>query len=127
MDSDFQADGGLSFLESQTPALDAVILLVCDQPFITAQLIDQLIDTHQATDKAIVATAYANTIGVPALFSRSLFPSLRALTKAGAKSVISRYRDQTVSVPFPKGEIDIDTPADAEWMGSLPAPRHPAS
>lgn len=87
---------------------------------ITTHLINQLVDIYYKADKAIVASAYANTVGVPAFFSHSLSPALRKLTKAGAKSVIDRYRNQVISVPFSKGEIDIDTSTDAEkWLASL--------
>jgi len=63
----------------------------------------------------IVACAYQNTLGVPALFRRKLFPELLALdAQAGAKKLIKKYQSQTAAIRFPEGAFDVDTPADYE-------------
>lgn len=104
---------GLTHLLEIDPALDALVITVCDQPFLTAEIIDGLIDEHLRSKTLIVASAYGNTIGVPALFGKQLFSEISRLKgKRGAKQIIEKYRSQTVSLPFPKGNIDIDTPED---------------
>ena len=64
---------------------DQVILTVCDQPYVDYKLIDDLISRQQATGRPIVASSYQKTLGVPALFDRSLFPELMALTGQSIK------------------------------------------
>jgi molybdenum cofactor cytidylyltransferase len=74
-------------------------------------------DAHETTGKPIVASSYADTLGVPALFHRSKFEALVALPDGmGAKSLITRQPDQVASIPFEAGAIDIDTAEDFESL-----------
>src|SRR5439155_18614243 len=57
---------------------DAVVLVTCDQPLVEGSVIAQLIAAQQKTGKPIIASSYANTLGVPALFERSYFEALLA-------------------------------------------------
>jgi molybdenum cofactor cytidylyltransferase len=67
--------------------------------------------------KPIIASAYAETIGIPALFDRSCFPDLLRLKgDSGAKGIILAQPHDVASFDFPSGEIDIDTPADYEKL-----------
>ena len=70
-----------------------------------------------ATKKSIVASRYADTLGVPALFDRSLFDQLLSLgNEAGAKSIILRNRECVAQLSFPEGAIDIDAWEDLEKL-----------
>ena len=74
-----------------TPNVEAVVLLVCDQPFVNADTIRSLINIQEETKKSIVASSYAGTLGVPALFDRSVCRELLSLgDEAGAKSQACR-------------------------------------
>lgn len=91
----------------------AAILLTCDQPHVSADLLRQLIAASRDGEN-MAASQYAGTIGIPALFPRRSFPELLALTGGnGAKSLLRKGADAVGCVPFPEGRIDIDTPADA--------------
>lgn len=95
--------------------VDGVIIMLCDQPFVTRAVIDNLIYKQQETGKRIVASSYQDTLGVPALFKRSLFAELLSLKgQEGAKKLLSSYPDEIAVIPFEKGAIDIDTIADYE-------------
>ena len=84
---------GVRRLIDKAPTLEAVVLLVCDQPFVEARTIARLITLREKTKRAIVASRYANTLGVPALFDRSCFQELLALDNStGAKTVILSNR-----------------------------------
>jgi molybdenum cofactor cytidylyltransferase len=96
-----------------SPLVEAAILLLCDQPFVSAPTIHQLQSVYRSTNNPIIASAYQNTIGVPALFDSTLFLELTGLTQAeGAKKVIQRHINSVVTVEFPQGAIDLDTPSD---------------
>src|SRR5437763_12751430 len=100
--------------------VDAAMLLVCDQPFVDATVIKQLISLREKTAKQIVASSYANTLGVPALFDRSCFRELLALDdESGAKAIILSNPERVAELPFPQGEIDIDTMEDWEEFKTL--------
>lgn len=106
---------GLTILQSIHPPVKAVVMLLCDQPFVSASLVHQLIEVHHRTGKPIVASEYAGIVGVPALFSHVLFPVLMTLqADRGARYVIQTRVQAVARVPFPLGAIDIDTPSDYE-------------
>jgi molybdenum cofactor cytidylyltransferase len=101
----------IQYLSSSLNEVDSAILTVCDQLFISVSLINQLIQAYRLSRNPIVASAYSDTLGVPALFDRQLFPELAALKGGeGAKSVIKRHG--AIGVDFPEGSIDLDTPED---------------
>ncbi len=91
----------------------AVIVMVCDQPFVSAEIIDRLIAKFLEEKTSIVASKYSKTFGVPALFERDMFRDLMDLrgTK-GAKTLIVKYQGLAAFIDFPEGNIDIDTAED---------------
>jgi len=98
---------------SAAPALDALLMMVCDQPLATAGLVKTLVAARAETGKPIVACAYSGALGVPVLFDRALFPRLASLPDArGAKQLISESPGRVAGVAFREGAIDIDTPSD---------------
>lgn len=117
---------GLRHLLSLRPDVDAVILLACDQPFLEAGVITSLIAWHESSGKPIVASSYAGTLGIPALFHRSCFESLLALPEdSGAKILIESRSADVAQMEFEQGAIDIDTPADFEGLTSSDADSPP--
>jgi len=95
--------------------LQNVIITVCDQPFVSSSLFQQLIQEQIKNKKHIVASAYADTIGTPALFTAKYFPGLMGLTgDQGAKGLLKKYSEDLATVDFPDGYIDIDTQEDYE-------------
>src|SRR5439155_8612898 len=106
------------------PEVGALVFLLCDQPFVDGNHIRRLIEASRATGNPMAASNYAGTLGVPALFARECFPALRALhPTAGAKQLFARRPDEVAAVPFPDGEIDLDTPEDyARWLARTPVP-----
>jgi molybdenum cofactor cytidylyltransferase len=108
---------GIQGLIKSLPDVEASVLLVCDQPAVNVRVIQRLIALHETTGKSIVASSYADTLGVPALFSRSVFEELLSLgDKAGAKSIVLRSRERVASLSFPEGQTDIDTWEDWEKL-----------
>jgi molybdenum cofactor cytidylyltransferase len=104
-------------LEQLPNFVEAVVLLTCDQPYLDASIVSQLIAARAETGKPIVASSYADTLGVPALFDRSCFDDLLALPDdSGAKSLIAARPDEVAAVPFEKGALDIDTPSDFQRL-----------
>ena len=107
---------GLSVLEA-SGEIEAAILLLCDQPFVTSKVINRLTDTYYARRPPLVVSEYETggerTQGVPALFSRALFPELMSLSGAeGAKRIIARHASEAVCVAVPEAVFDVDTPDD---------------
>ena len=104
---------GIQHLIDSATEPDAAILLACDQPFVSAAAVRQLIQLRLTSGKPIVASAYAATLGIPALFDRSCFLDLLQLKgDSGAKGIILSRQHDVAPFNFPAAAIDIDTPAD---------------
>ncbi|WP_414517726.1 nucleotidyltransferase family protein [Nostoc sp. PCC 9305] len=111
---------GLELLNNLPQKIEAVVITLCDQPFVSPQIINQLVDTYYSTKKPIIACEYGDTLGVPALFSQTFFSELATLKEtSGAKRVINHNLNEVFSIPFPLGGIDIDTPKDYEQLLSI--------
>ena len=112
---------GLEGLLTANPEAGAAVFLLCDQPRMTARIISDLIAAHRRTRRPVIASSYGGSLGVPALFGRSLFARLRRLEgSAGAKQVIQEGASDAHFLPFPGGEVDVDTPDDFSRLIALP-------
>lgn len=101
---------GVAALSSES---EAVVILLADQPRVTAEVINRLIDTYLQEGKRIVASAYRGAVGVPVLFDAALYLELLTLEgDAGARSVIETYPQHGVAVALEDGWQDVDTPED---------------
>jgi len=111
---------GVRALESCVPDAPGVILLVCDQPRLSATHIRNLIESFRRnSETAAVASVYQNTRGIPAILPRALFARLLALRgDEGARSILKDPHCATVEVPFAGGEIDIDSIDDLNQIKS---------
>lgn len=110
---------GIQCLNTTTNNIEAVVLTVCDQPFVSTQIINQLVVAYHNTKKPIIASEYSSTLGVPALFSHRFFSELTDLKETeGAKQIIQKYNHEVFCIPFPEGAIDIDTPNEYEKLKS---------
>ncbi|HEY2138982.1 MAG TPA: NTP transferase domain-containing protein, partial [Chthoniobacterales bacterium] len=97
------------------------VLLTCDQPSVQAHTIAALFAEHEKTAKPIIASSYAETLGVPALFDSSCFKDLLTLRgDSGAKSLIENRPNDVASIAFEGGAFDIDTPSDFQRLSANP-------
>ncbi len=102
---------GLAALLKREPGLNAVLIIVGDQPFVSTVLIDRLVIAYRSQRHHIVASGYLDTVGVPALFSDRYFAELLNLNSdAGARRIIQQHLLETYTIDFPQGAIDLDTP-----------------
>jgi len=100
----------------------AVLIMLTDQPLVTPALLRQLVAQQQQTHAPIVAAAYGDTLGVPAIFDHYLLPELQQLQGAqGANRLIADRGAAVGRVAFPAGLLDIDTPEQYRaLMNQLP-------
>ncbi|WBA42496.1 nucleotidyltransferase family protein [Hymenobacter canadensis] len=102
---------GLAYLDALPQPPTAVTVMLCDQPFVTPALLAELRDTYVRTGRPIVASAYAETQGVPVYFATEALSLLRALPAgAGAGQLLRQHAALVATVPFPLGAVDVDTP-----------------
>jgi molybdenum cofactor cytidylyltransferase len=110
---------GIKAIAETSPAAEGVILLVCDQPFVTASLLNDLIAAYQKTARPVVACSYEATFGPPVFFHHSLFEELlQQKGDIGARGVVRQHADTVEVIPFPEGTFDVDTEADYKRIQS---------
>lgn len=105
---------GIERLNEILPFAGALLMLA-DQPFITAEHLNLLAEKYRDlhSTNQIIAAAYDQTIGVPALFSAAFFDDLVTLSgDEGAKAVIKKHRALVSILNLPEAAFDIDTPQD---------------
>jgi molybdenum cofactor cytidylyltransferase len=104
---------GLEFLVQQHPEADGALLMVCDQPHLEPSILQRLVQLQQQAGSPAVCCTYGGSQGTPALFHRSLFPSLLQLKgDAGARKLLQHLGNTVTQLTFEKGLLDIDTPDD---------------
>lgn len=110
---------GLSTLRRLFPELSSVIIMVCDQPLLDDRHLRNLVEKQRQSKALIVASAYQQSAGVPALFTKDTFDALAGIgDEVGARKLLQQMKDHVVTVDFPEGAIDIDTPEDLERLRS---------
>jgi molybdenum cofactor cytidylyltransferase len=104
---------GIEAVMKKSPEPQKTLILLCDQPTLSTELLSNLLRTSTEANSLLTASSYAGRLGVPAIFDKELYSDLLTVGgDQGARSVIQRYIDLTSAVEFPGGIIDIDTPAD---------------
>jgi len=108
---------GINYMLTHCREATSVIILVCDQPFISADMLQQMLDTKNKSGKGITACMYNDTLGTPVLFDKKYFHQLVLLSgQTGAKKLVQQFATDTATVDFPLGAVDIDTPEDFEKL-----------
>jgi molybdenum cofactor cytidylyltransferase len=93
--------------------IEAVIIMICDQPGITVSVLTTLIETWRMTGKPVVVSEYDGITGPPALFERVIFDELLQLKgDSGARKIVEKDKSRIAAISFPAGKTDIDTAAD---------------
>jgi molybdenum cofactor cytidylyltransferase len=94
------------------PKADGVVVLLADQPFVTADAIDGLLE--RASGAVVAASRTEGVVGPPAYFARAVFPELLALRgDRGARAVVEAHAAEAVIVPLAgEAAADVDRPSD---------------
>jgi len=109
---------GLTALFEAAPC-DAVLVTLADQPRVDSAALKRLVAAF-GSERRIVASAYDETMGVPAVFGREHVDALKGLTgDAGAGAWLRDRAGEVTCVPLQAAAIDIDTPSDAAPIAKL--------
>lgn len=93
--------------------MDAVLLMLGDQPRVSVESLLRLIGVFEQSGKGLACLSDETHAGNPAVFSRRYFAQLTALDgDRGAKGILKRNPDDLVIVPcvYPYELSDADTP-----------------
>ncbi|MHB1958068.1 MAG: nucleotidyltransferase family protein [Acidobacteriaceae bacterium] len=115
---------GVAAVMGNAPDASGAMVLVCDQPALSADHLRALLNAHRANPKNIAASRYAGRTGVPVVFPRALFPALLELNgDQGARAMLQQSGLAVHAIDFPGGELDIDTAEDLQRQESDPLAR----
>ena len=96
-----------------THTADALLIMLADQPLISADHLNALLSGWSGDDDEIVATAFAGVQGPPVLMPRSTFSGLAELSgDSGARKLLDDPDYRLTTVWFDPAAVDIDSPED---------------
>ena len=94
-------------------AAGAVLVLLADQPLVTAEHLRAVVAAWSGAGDEIVATEFDGSSGPPVLFARECFDDLANLTgDSGGKHLLSDKRFRTRMIRFDPAGVDIDESED---------------
>lgn len=94
--------------------VDGALVCLADMPFITAELVDRIIDALTPNASAVVPT-HNRQWGNPVLLARRIWPEIKRLSgDEGAKRILKAHPDHIVFVETESDLVfmDVDTPED---------------
>lgn len=97
----------------------AAVIMLADQPFVTAAIVARLADEWRVRQAPIVAPLYRGVRGNPVLFDRAIFAELLVVTgDRGARAAVAADPARVLAVPFDDDRplADIDTPEEYERL-----------
>jgi len=105
---------GVRALPQHTPA---AIFLLGDQPFVSTELIQALLQMYIHNHPMILAPFVGGKRANPVLFDHSIFETLCTLKgDAGARTIFAQYPPAQMDWPDERLLFDIDTPEDYQRL-----------
>jgi molybdenum cofactor cytidylyltransferase len=110
-----------------SPNADAALIALVDQPMISKEVIDILIDAFNNGEKGIVLPTYRGKRGHPVIVAAKYFDDVMQLDEAapeGMRQFIDGHRGDTLEVPVDTAAVieDIDLPEDYERLSKRAEP-----
>ncbi|OLC54198.1 MAG: hypothetical protein AUH85_12375 [Chloroflexi bacterium 13_1_40CM_4_68_4] len=106
---------------AQVDDSDAIVVMLGDQPRVTAPLLHALVARQRESGAPAVVSSQAGRRSPPALLHRDLFPEIAALSgDVGAREILARRGDVAIVEVTPSVAAldDIDTPGDKARLES---------
>jgi len=101
---------------------DGVFIFLADQPFVSNLVVEKLLKAYEENYEngmKIFRPRYADQVGHPILFDKSLFSKFHTLSgDEGGKRILKANEDKLVYVDFENAKLnfDIDTPQDYDSL-----------
>ncbi len=100
-------------LEVLPPSATGALILLTDQPLVSARDLERLIAAWARQPQRAAASSYDNRLGIPAVLPRRFWrDAKRARGDVGAREILRRPGTRITTVPLPAAGVDIDTEAD---------------
>jgi molybdenum cofactor cytidylyltransferase len=97
-------------LNALSSKFDAAIFINADQPLLTSEVVNAIIQCYRETDAPIIVPYYAGKRGSPVLFHRKYFPELASLQgEQGGRELLAKYPVERVEFADASYGYDVDT------------------
>jgi molybdenum cofactor cytidylyltransferase len=110
-------------VQAEMISADGVMIILADQPLITAELLNEVIECYkQNSELDYVAASYQGIPRPPALFSKKVFSALKSIKgDKGARSIFSNSLFYGRNIPYNNAELfyDVDTLEDYHAVQTL--------
>lgn len=104
----------------------AAVIVLADQPWVTAETLDHLITCHQERKPQIIIPIYKGFRGNPVLLDRSVFAEVQALNgDVGCRAIFGDHTEGILKLPVddPGILLDIDSRDDLENRNTAGQPK----
>lgn len=97
-------------LNALSPSIDAAVFINADQPLLTSQVVNAIVQRYRENDAPIIVPYYAGKRGSPVLFNRKYFSELARLQgEQGGRELLAKYPSERVEFVDAIYGIDVDT------------------
>ena len=104
---------GIQAVLKQPVETAGVLLMICDQPAVTAEHLGRMLDAFRLNPTVPVASMYAGKRGIPAIFPLAGSAELLTLRgDQGARGLLADPNRTVTEIPLERGDLDIDSPED---------------
>lgn len=108
---------GVHFVKENQGDYDAILITLADQPLLTADYYNLLIDNYVQNKAKIIASETNNSPSVPAIFDAVYFEKLSQLNQdQGAKEILIAAQNEVYVLPADTNLIDVDTTSAYEEL-----------
>ena len=98
------------------PEIGRAVVILGDQPAISAELLDRLLDLQRESGLPAAALSFGGLLHPPVILERELWPGLDSLQgDVGCRALIRGRAELVAALPVsedPEHPVDIDTPED---------------
>jgi molybdenum cofactor cytidylyltransferase len=116
---DFQAGMASSLrtgLSAVSPSIQAVLIVLADQPFVRSSTLDHLIACHRKTSPQILIPLYRGFRGNPVLLDRAVFPEVMQLTgDIGCRAIFGAHTESLHKLAVDDVSVLLDIDSEEDW------------
>jgi molybdenum cofactor cytidylyltransferase len=110
-------ESGAATGRGTTRLCPGLVIMLCDQPLVGAEVLGRLLDAHARGARLVTAAEFDGTLGPPVVVDVSLFAELLALPDdRGAKALWMARPEIVGRVACPEAGVDVDTAGDFERL-----------
>jgi molybdenum cofactor cytidylyltransferase len=111
---------GISIVSRHTPPVIGALIMLADQPLVSADLINHLLQSARSTPGSIIASVYAGTRSTPVYFPAHLFDEVLHISgDEGARSVIANHPELLRLAQAEDAMLGLDVDQSSEYKQLL--------